>query len=165
MKIDDVDEAIMAAFQADGRQSNREVARRLGVSEGTVRQRLKKLQDAGAIRFDVVTDPVYMGIDFVAFVRVSVSPRHLETFLAAAARLPDVWYLAAMVGRFNVQAIICTTTAQAAMQMINAEIETLEGVNEVQIRPGVGHCKQDVHEVVVPARPASEAACPSATTG
>lgn len=150
MKIDDTDEAIMAAFQVDGRQSNREVARRLAVSEGTVRQRLRKLQDGGAIRFDVVTDPQYLGIDFVAFVRVSVSPKHLETFLDAAGRLSEVWYLAAMVGRYNVQAIICTTTAQAAMEMINAKVETLDGVNEVQIRPVVGHCKQDVHEVVVP---------------
>ncbi|MFT5501012.1 MAG: Lrp/AsnC family transcriptional regulator for asnA, asnC and gidA, partial [Woeseiaceae bacterium] len=105
MKIDAVDEAIMAAFQEDGRQSNREVARKLEVSEGSIRQRLKKLQDGGAIRFDVVTDYAQMGIDFVALFRASVEPRHLERFLKSAGQLPELCYLAAVAGRFNIIAL------------------------------------------------------------
>ena len=154
MKIDTVDERIMATFQADGRQSNREVARVLGVSEGTVRQRLRKLQQMGAIRFDVITDAAKMGIHFIAFVRVSVAPRYLEDFLTACAQLDDIWYLAALSGRFNVQALLCTATAGDAARMINAEVETLRGVNEIEIRQVIGQKKQDFHEIVIPKGPA-----------
>ncbi|MYE80869.1 MAG: Lrp/AsnC family transcriptional regulator, partial [Gammaproteobacteria bacterium] len=77
MKIDGTDEAIMAVLQRDGRLSNREVARRLEISEGQVRQRLRKLFNGGAIRFDAVTDGRAMGINFVAFVKVSVEPTAL----------------------------------------------------------------------------------------
>lgn len=150
MKVDAIDEAIMAAFQRDGRQSNREVARQLDVSEGTIRQRLKKLQDAGAIRFDVVSDAAQMGIEFVAFIRASVEPRHLERFLQEASRLPDLWYVAAVVGRFNVIAVIATGSATQAMHTINSEVERLEGVNEIEVRPVAGMVKQDFYEIVVP---------------
>lgn len=150
MKIDSTDEAIIAVFQEDGRLSNREVARRLDVSEGTVRQRLKKMQDAGAVRFDVVSDNVHMGINFVAFIRASVEPRHLEDFLQAAEAIPDLWYLAAVVGRFNAIALIVSPSAAEAMRIINAEVERLAGVNEIQVRPVVGTVKHDFYEMVVP---------------
>ncbi len=68
----------MAILREDGRLSNREVARRLDVSEGTVRQRLKKLQDAGAIRIGVVTDANRVGFAVSAWVRVSVAPEHVD---------------------------------------------------------------------------------------
>ena len=57
MKIDSTDTAIIKAFQQDGRQSNREVARKLDVSEGMIRQRLKKMIKSGAIRFDMCFPP------------------------------------------------------------------------------------------------------------
>ena len=76
-----IDDGIMAILREDGRLSNREVARRLDVSEGTVRQRLKKLQDAGAIRIGVVTDANRVGLAVSAWVRVAVSPEHTDSAL------------------------------------------------------------------------------------
>jgi Lrp/AsnC family transcriptional regulator for asnA, asnC and gidA len=150
MKLDAIDEAIIAAFQEDGRQSNREIARRLNISEGTVRQRLKKLTDAGAVQFDVVVDLVQMGIGFVAFVRAAVSPQHLESFLNACAKLPDVFYLAAVAGRFNVLALICTATAEDGLRLINAHVEKLSGLSDIEIRQVIGFKKHDFRETVIP---------------
>ena len=149
MKVDAVDEAIIAAFQEDGRQSNREIARRLNVSEGTVRQRLKRLTDAGAVEFDVVVDHAQMGIGFVAFVRAAVSPRHLESFLNVCARLPDVFYVAAVAGRFNVLTLICTPTAEDGLRLINGHVEKLKGVSDIEIRQVVGFKKHDFRETVI----------------
>ncbi len=150
MKIDDVDRAIMAEFQRDGRQSNREVARSLDVSEGTVRQRLNKLQRGGVVRFDVVTDAARMGIGFVAFLRAAVVPRHLEPFLDRCVELPDIWYVAALSGRFNAQALICTDTAATASDLVGEKLAKLEGVHEVEIRQVVRQKKHDFTEIVIP---------------
>ncbi len=148
-RFDDTDEAIMAAFQQDGRQSNREVARKLEISEGTVRQRLAKLLDAQAIRFDVVTDPLHSDVGFVAFVRVSVAPNKLEAVLDACTRLPELWYLAAVTGRFNIMALITCTNSTDALHVINTQIRPLAGVNEVDVRTVVSSAKHDFHEIVV----------------
>ena len=150
MRIDGMDEAVMAVLQQDGRLSNREVARRLEISEGQVRQRLRKLLDGGAIRFDAVTDGRAMGISFVAFVKVSVAPKDLEAFLQACAEFEDVWYLAALSGRFNVMALLCTENAIDAMHIVNRRMRPLDGVNEIELRQVVGGVKHDYHEIVVP---------------
>ncbi|MFM9125403.1 MAG: Lrp/AsnC family transcriptional regulator, partial [Actinomycetota bacterium] len=42
--LDATDEAILRALQEDGRRSYRSVARDVGVSEGTVRARVRKLE-------------------------------------------------------------------------------------------------------------------------
>ena len=150
MRIDGTDEAIMAVLQQDGRLSNREVARRLEISEGQVRQRLRKLLNGGAVRFDAVTDGRAMGIDFVAFVKVSVVPKHLEAFLRTCAEFEDVWYLAALSGRFNVMAVLCTENAMDAMHIVNRRMQPLDGVNEIEVRQVSGATKHDYHEIVVP---------------
>ena len=149
MRIDGTDEAIMAVLQQDGRLSNREVARRLEISEGQVRHRLRKLLNGGAVRFDAVTDGRPMGIDFVAFVKVSVVPKHLEAFLRTCAEFEDVWYLAALSGRFNVLAGLCTENAMDAMHIVNRCMRPLDGVNEVEVRQVSGATKHDYHEIVV----------------
>ena len=149
MKLDSIDEAIVAAFQEDGRQSNSEIARRLNVSEGTVRQRLKKLTDTGTVQFDVVVDIGQMGIGFVAFVRAAVAPRHLESFLDACAKLPDVFYVAAVAGRFNVLALLCAPNAEDGLRLINAHLEKQRGLSEIEIRQVVGFKKHDFRETVI----------------
>ena len=41
--MDDMDQKIVAALIADGRAGNNTIARELGISEGTVRNRIRKL--------------------------------------------------------------------------------------------------------------------------
>lgn len=150
IRIDSVDEAIIAAFEQDGRLSNREIARRLDVSEGTVRQRLKKLHDGGAVRFDVLTDPGHMGIEYVAFLRISVAPSGLSAALDRLSQVPELWYVAATDGPYNVWSVICTPTAVAANDVIRAHVETLHGVTAIDARPVVRTVKFDYGEIVVP---------------
>ncbi len=134
--------------------SNREVARRLEVSEGTVRQRLKKLQDAGAIRIGVVTDANRVGFAVSAWVRVSVTPEHADGALKTFASLDEVQYVAAMAGRHNVLVVLAATNQLELMRAVNAKIESCRGVSEVDVRIIAQTIKHNIHEVVVrvPAR-------------
>ena len=116
MQTDGVDESIMNLLREDGRLSNREVARRLDVSEGTVRQRLKKLEDANAIRMGVVVDPVKLGIGIGATVLLTVQPRCVEKVLDAFCKLPEAKYVATIMGPFNIfVSMTSTNLADAAL--------------------------------------------------
>ncbi|MDR3499061.1 MAG: Lrp/AsnC family transcriptional regulator [Parvibaculum sp.] len=68
---DELDRAIVSLLTLDGHLSNREIARRLDVSEGAVRQRLKKMIDGGYVRLGVVVDPVVFDRSEMALLKVS----------------------------------------------------------------------------------------------
>ncbi len=59
--MDELDREIIAILQSNGRASNARIARRIGVSEGTVRRRLKKLIADGVIDIVAVVDAERLG--------------------------------------------------------------------------------------------------------
>ncbi len=142
----------MALLREDGRLSNREVARRLDVSEGTVRQRLKKLEDARAIRMGVVVDPGKLGLGLSATVLVAVEPSRLQGALDAFSRLPEVSYAASITGSFNLFVLITTVDIQALRELVNAQIERFTGVHRVEVRPVVATLKHEYHIIAIPER-------------
>ena len=76
--LDDLDKKILAYLQEDGRMTFVTLASHLGVSEGTIRKRVKRLEDASVLRTMGVTDPLKMGLDTVAFYLVKVGRPHLD---------------------------------------------------------------------------------------
>jgi Lrp/AsnC family transcriptional regulator, regulator for asnA, asnC and gidA len=152
LRTDEIDERIMHLLHDDGRLSNREVARRLDISEGTVRQRLKKLEDAGAIRIGVVVDPVKLGLSITAAVMVTVAPERLPQALDAFAALPEASYVASVTGPFNVFVVMTTTDMAALRDLITAQIEHFRGVHQVEVRPVVRTPKHDYHVISIPRR-------------
>ncbi len=150
LATDRVDDRIIELLSGDGRLSNREVARRLNVSEGTVRQRLKKLEDAGAIRIGAVVDPRKMGLTVTATVRISVEPSRLEGALEAFCRLPEVQYVASITGEFNIFVIVLAASVAELQSLVNAQIERFTGVHRVDVHLVVATRRHEYHVVSIP---------------
>ena len=55
-RLDDTDSAIVEHLSRDARVSNREIAEALGVTEGTVRARVKRMEEEKQIRLTAVTN-------------------------------------------------------------------------------------------------------------
>jgi Lrp/AsnC family transcriptional regulator for asnA, asnC and gidA len=89
-KLDRIDIGIIAELSADGRRPYREIARKLGVAEGTVRARVTKMQERGAIRFSVVGSPASLGVVCNALVLIRMRPRAVR---AAAERLAAISHI------------------------------------------------------------------------
>ena len=149
MQTDSVDESIMTLLQEDGRLSNREVARRLDVSEGTVRQRLKKLEDANAIRMGVVVDPVKLGIGIGATVLLTVEPRRVEDVLNAFCKLPEAKYVATITGQFNIFVSMATLDMPTLRALVTEQIERCGGVDRLEVRPMVSAPKHDYRVIAI----------------
>lgn len=81
--LDQTDLDIVAELSEDGRCSFREIARKIGVSEGTVRMRVGRMQESGYIRILAVGSPAALGIACNAMVLIKVKPQSI----AAAAEL------------------------------------------------------------------------------
>ena len=61
--MDELGRKIIQHLQKDGRAKNSDIARRLGVSEGTVRRRIKSLVDSGTVRIVAIPNLEKMGYE------------------------------------------------------------------------------------------------------
>ena len=102
MRLDDLDHRIMAALRADGRASNSAIAEALGVVEGTIRQRLRKLLDSGMFKVAGMANPEVMPEHQVCVVGLSIDEsRQLEARAAQVGALPEVRSVAIVTGRYD----------------------------------------------------------------
>jgi Lrp/AsnC family transcriptional regulator, leucine-responsive regulatory protein len=69
--VEDVDRAIVRLLSEDGRRSFTDLSRETGLSVSAVHQRVRRLEQRGAIRgYRTVVDPVELGLPLTAFVSI-----------------------------------------------------------------------------------------------
>jgi Lrp/AsnC family transcriptional regulator, leucine-responsive regulatory protein len=89
--LDAVDRALLAELDADPRLPTARLARRVGVSVPTARDRVRRLTERGVIRgYRLDVDPAALGYPVAAFVRVRPGPGQLPRVVALARSLPQV---------------------------------------------------------------------------
>jgi Lrp/AsnC family transcriptional regulator for asnA, asnC and gidA len=124
--LDELDRAIVEALQVDGRASFREIARALGVAEGTVRNRYDRLSDAGVLDVVGVTNPLALGFDAMAMVGITTSGRS-QAVADAIAELEEISYVVIVAGQFDVIAeVVCRDHAH--LLETTERLGTLNGV-------------------------------------
>ncbi|CAN0606244.1 unnamed protein product, partial [Ectocarpus sp. 12 AP-2014] len=71
--LDAIDWQILAELQADGRMTNVELARRVGISAPPCLRRVRALEEAGLIRgYRALLDEKALGFDIVAYAMVGL---------------------------------------------------------------------------------------------
>jgi Lrp/AsnC family transcriptional regulator, regulator for asnA, asnC and gidA len=98
-RTDELDRRIIEALQANGRESFRSIAGRVGVSEATVRARYARLTAEGILQVVAVTNPLGLGYEqALVGVKTSGSP---DSVADAVARWPEADYVIATAGQFD----------------------------------------------------------------
>lgn len=92
LRLDELDQRIVAWLSADARASYREIGDAIGLSAPAVKRRVDRLLDAGVIeRFAAVIDPSALGWDTEAFVELFCEGRTPATRIGTAlSRHPEV---------------------------------------------------------------------------
>lgn len=102
-KIDELDLKIIGDLQKDARQSFKDISERLGVSEGTVYNRVNKLKDFGVIkRFIPDVDFSKLGYDLTALLGLTVEGGHLPEIEEDIAKDPNVTAVYDVTGEYDV---------------------------------------------------------------
>ena len=103
--LDETDKAILRLLQADGRVSNAEVARRVGLSAPATHARVRRLEQAGVIRqHATLLDREAMGFDMVCFINVSLQLHQfeaIERFKELVQDMPEVLECHHITGEFD----------------------------------------------------------------
>ena len=89
--LDPLDRRILAEMQDDGRMTNVELARRVGISAPPCLRRVRALEEAGYIRgYHAALDARRLGFEVAVFAMVSLA-RQAEADLQAFERLAEGW--------------------------------------------------------------------------
>lgn len=98
--LDDIDLKILAEIQADGRITNVELARRVGISPPPCLRRVRALEEAGYIvGYRGLLDPRKLGFDVMVFAAVHLSSqaevdlREFEEFVRTEPLVRECWIL------------------------------------------------------------------------
>ena len=90
LRIDDVDRKILSELLRDCRRSYRSLARRAGVSVGTVLSRIRKLEKAGVIRgYSALLDHEKLGYQLTVVAEITVLKGKLLEMEEAIGKLPN----------------------------------------------------------------------------
>lgn len=85
--LDRYERSILMALQADGRLTNQELARKVGLSPSACWRRVKGLEDAGVIlRYTAILDPKKVGVGETVFAHISLQ-RHSKSSSGEFAEL------------------------------------------------------------------------------
>ena len=83
--MDQKDKNIIDILSNDSRMPYTVIAKKIGVSESTIRNRIKVLEDEGIIqKYSIVVNPAKVGYNTVAIVGLDVEP---SKFLSVASKM------------------------------------------------------------------------------
>lgn len=126
--MDDLDTKIVTLLQADGRQRNTEVARRLGLAEATVRKRIERLLRDGVVRFGVWTDPLKVGYGTYAIIEIQVDPPRIERAAEKLAEFPEIFFLGISTGSFDVFASALFRSSEHMYEFMTKRLTRVPGI-------------------------------------
>ena len=134
MKIDQTDRAIISLLQDDARQSNAAIARVIGVSEATIRRRIKMMVDDGIVAIQAVPNPTKFGLNTTAMIGIDVQPDHLDAVAEALNARQEVGFLGVSTGRYDllVWTLVESLDAADSPQLLPALAELGLGLEEFQ---------------------------------
>ena len=143
-KLDEADLAIVERLSLDARVSNREIAERLGVTEGTVRARVKRMEEEKLIRITAVTNIDRFKDAALAYIWIEVE-RSGQTKAVAEqlAGITELGFVGVMLGHSDILAITMVRNAEHLAEFVHQRISVVEGVRGAHSTLGVNFIKHD----------------------
>lgn len=129
VELDDVAKQIIAELQKDGRTPFAAIAKKLGLSEGAIRQRYSKLKELGLIQVVAVTDPMQLGFERQAMIGIGVTGR-IEPVADAIQVLPEVTYVVITAGPYDLLVEVVCESDEHMLDLISNKIRRIEGVSQ-----------------------------------
>ncbi len=130
--MDELDRKIISILQGDGRASNARIARQVGVSEGTVRRRLKRLVQDEIIHVVAVPDPGKIGYNSEAVIGIQVQPDKIDKVADTLVGMSQVHWVAVTAGAYDIFAAVALQSAEDLGRFLRMEVGRIPGVERTE---------------------------------
>jgi Lrp/AsnC family transcriptional regulator for asnA, asnC and gidA len=151
--MDQVDRQIIELLRENGRRANVDIAREIGISEGTVRKRVERLLSGGALRVVGLAEPRKVGLTVRALISLKVELAQLELASQMLTHMPEVMSVYVVTGEYDLVIEAVFASNEHLMAFLGERVSQIPGV--------VGSTTAHVLRVV---KQAAEWALPGAPT-
>jgi Lrp/AsnC family transcriptional regulator, regulator for asnA, asnC and gidA len=132
-QIDRLDAQIIALLQKDGRMSNIEIGKTVGVSEATVRNRLKRLIEEEYIQVVAVGNPFKLGFEVTGDLYIHAEMKKIGDVVQELKKIKELWYIVMTTGETNINAEFIVKSRDDLNDLIFNKISAIEGVIRTEV--------------------------------
>ena len=133
--LDVTDKKILVELQANGRISNTDLARRVGLSESPCLRRVRNLEDEGVIAgYSAVLDRRRLGFEMLAYVQVNLDQRSeadTHAFVEAVRKAPWIVECVAISGTHDYLLIVAAKNIDDFGELTMKKLLRFPGVIDV----------------------------------
>jgi Lrp/AsnC family leucine-responsive transcriptional regulator len=153
--MDDIDAHLLALLQRDGRATQLELARTVGLSQPAVAERIRKLEQAGIVTgYAARVDPAKLGKDVTAFIGVTIEhPKYFEEFARRVLALPEVLECHRVAGQDSYILKVRSENTKTLDRLLVETLRTIAGVTRTHTTIVLSSIKEETYEEV-PSGPA-----------
>ena len=131
-QIDKLDRQLIDILAEDARISNRKIAGELGVTEGTVRGRIKRLQKERLIAFTAITSFGLANNTRMAIIGIQADIGQVREIAQKISDIESINAVMVMMGRFNIMAFCLFSELDQLHKISSDSILALDGVHHVE---------------------------------
>ena len=126
--LDQIDCQMIELLQKDGRIPNTEIAKKLGVSEATVRSRLNRLIEEEYIQIVAVSNPMKLGFEIVGNIRIHVDIRKMDKIIKELKNLKPLWFIVQTTGGTGIDTEFVVKSLEELNELIFDKINKTDGI-------------------------------------
>lgn len=151
--MDAIDHLLVQLLQTDGRATQLQLARDVGLSQPATAERIRKLEAAGVITgYAAKVDAAKLGKDVTAYIGVGVEhPKYFEGFAKKVLAMPEVLECHRVAGRDSYLLKVKTTNTTTLDTLLCETLRTIAGVTRTLTTIVLSSIKEDIRVHVSPA--------------
>ncbi len=131
-RLDNIDQYIIDAMRKDGREAFAQIAEKLNVSPGMIRQRYNRLVELGYLKVVAVTNPLMMGMRTMALIGVHTDGHRMLQVAEQISKLEEVVYLVVVSGRYDIICEVFCRDHEDLLKFLTEKLAKVDGIRETE---------------------------------
>lgn len=130
--LDHTDKAIIKELQRNGRESYKNIARKLNISDGTVRLRTEKLIQNGYLKISALINPLYFENSIIANVGINLKNRAHREIMEEISKIDHVISVQNVTGRYDIVVEISVNSRKELRKFLVEDLSEINGITSTE---------------------------------
>jgi Lrp/AsnC family transcriptional regulator for asnA, asnC and gidA len=131
-KLDRIDRRMVSLLQKDGRMPIVNLAKALGISETTARNRLKRLIEEGIIKVVAVSNPLKLGFEIMGNIKLDINLKQKDAIIEVLKSIETLNYVALTTGGNDIDVAFIAGSLDEFKTLVFEKISQIDGINSME---------------------------------